>query len=221
MVLYPNAGKRACDVTLTADRYRGKFVASGNPLLVVNYESGCEAHTTDNGGTVVFEQTGGKYAFRSFQPGTQGSECITLPKDEQQDLLICITGHMGQGILESGVAQMLFKEDFGKRIKLSLDVVLSAEDSEGAYGSNVVTCKEPFKAFDISKLSGGPRRNTVTVEATYADAETIKTACGEGFPKPKEAFGDLARGDAYVPDGQEKRGKLMIDLATRKVVPQN
>ena len=57
---YPNAGKRACDVTLTADRYRGKFVASGNPLLVVNYESDCEAHTTDNGGTVVFEQTGGK-----------------------------------------------------------------------------------------------------------------------------------------------------------------
>ena len=95
---YPNAGKRACDVTLTADRYGGKFIASGSPLLVVNYESGCEAHTTDNGGTVVFEQTGGKYAFRSFQPGTQGSECITLPKDEQQDLLICITGHMGQGI---------------------------------------------------------------------------------------------------------------------------
>ena len=218
---YPNAGKRACDVTLTADRYRGKFVASGNPLLVVNYESGCEAHTTDNGGTVVFEQTGGKYAFPSFQPGMQGSECITLPKDEQQDLLICITGHMGQGILESGVAQMLFKEDFGKRIKLSLDVVLSAEDSEGAYGSNVVTCKEPFKVFDVSKLSVGPRRNTVTVEATYADAETIKTACGKGFPKPKEAFGDLAPGDAYVPDGQEKRGKLMIDLATRKIAPQD
>ena len=155
---YPNAGKRACDVTLTADRYGGKFIASGSPLLVVNYESGCEAHTTDNGGTVGFEQTGGKYAFRSFQPGTQGSECITLPKDEQQDLLICITGHMGQGILESGVAQMVFKEDVSKRINLSLDVVLSAEDSEGAYGSNVVTCKEPFKVFDVSKPSVGPRR---------------------------------------------------------------
>jgi hypothetical protein len=25
-------------------------------LLVVNYESGCEAHATDNGGAVVFEQ---------------------------------------------------------------------------------------------------------------------------------------------------------------------
>src|SRR5437879_78395 len=61
---YPNAGNRGCDVKLTADRYRGRFVAGGNPLLLVNYESGCEAHATDNGGSIVFEQRGGKTILR-------------------------------------------------------------------------------------------------------------------------------------------------------------
>lgn len=215
---YPIAGL-ACNVALREDRYSGKFVGSGNPLLVVFYDSDCEAHTTDNGGTAVFEQTGGTYSFRSFQPGTQGSECVTLPKNEQQDLLICLTGHIGQGILEDSVMQMVFEEDSLGRISISLDTLLSAEDSYGAYGSNVVSCEELFKVFNVSSLSVGPRPKTVIVDATYADEATIKTACGKGFPKPEETFGDLAPGHAHVPVGHEKSSKLIIDLVTRAVVP--
>ena len=220
---YPNAGKRGCDVTLRAERYGGKFLGAGNPLFVVFYDSGCEAHATDNGGAVVFEETGGAYALRSFQPGMQGSECLTLPKSEQQDVLVCLTGHMGQGILEGGVAQMSFTRDAGKRLAISMDMdmLLRAEDSTGAYGANTVTCKDDrFKVFDIEKLAAGPRPNTVTVEATFADAATIRTACGKGFAKPAEAVGDLTPGDAYVPESHARKGKLIIDLATRKIAPQ-
>jgi hypothetical protein len=218
---YPNAGRRACDVALREERYSGKFIGSGNPLLVVFYDSGCEAHTTDDGGAVVFGQIDGKYSFRSFQPGVLGSECVTLPNNDRQDLLVCLTGHMGQGILESRVAQMAFKEDAAKRISMSLDVLLSAEDAEGAFGSNVVTCKDDrFKVFNVLKLSVGPRPNTIAVEATYADAATIEIACGKGFPKRQDAIGELTPGDVYVPDGHQKSGKLIIDLATRKVTPQ-
>ena len=194
-----------------------EFLASGNALLIVFYDSDCEAHTTNNGGTIVFEQTGGTYRFRSFQPGTQGSQCVTLPNNKQQDSLICLTGFMGQGILVSGVTQMVFKEDARRRIDISLDALLSAEDSTGAYGSNVVTCNEPLKVFDISKLSAGPRPQTVAVKLKYADAGTIRTACGKGFPRPKELFGKLSRGEAYVPAGYEKKGDFIIDLVTRKV----
>ncbi len=52
---YPASGKRNCEVKLLKDRFGGKFIASGNPLLVVNYESGCEARANDDGGAVVFE----------------------------------------------------------------------------------------------------------------------------------------------------------------------
>ncbi len=217
---YPNAPSRGCEVTLNDDRYSGKFLPSGNPLLVVNYESGCEAHATDNGGSVIFEQSAGAYVFRGFQPGAQVDDCVTRAKDDKQDVLVCLTGHMGQGVLESGVALMQFKPDANGRIGVAPDMLLTADDDTGAYGTNVVTCKTPFKFFEVSKLAAGPRPGTVIVDTTYADAELITTVCRKDYPKPEEATGWLAQGDAYVPTGREKTGKFVIDLVTRKVAPQ-
>jgi hypothetical protein len=216
---YPNASGRACDVSLTADRHSGRFIASGRQLLVVNYESGCEAHATDNGGAAIFEQSGGNSIFRGFAPGSRVNDCVVL-RSERQDRLACLTGHMGQGILASGVAQMLFTEAAGKGIGIATDMLLTAEDSSGAFGANVVTCKQGPKYFELSDIKAGPRPQTVTVTAGYADAETIKKACSKGFPKPKQTFGKLARGDAYVPEGFEKRGTFVIDLVTRRVDKQ-
>ena len=187
---------------------------------MVNYESGCEAHATDNGGAVVFEQSDGQTKFRGFAPGSQVNDCITLPKGARQDVLVCLTGHMGQGNLESGVAQLVFTLDTSKGVSIAPDFLLMAEDSSGADGANVVTCKEHSKYFELSNIKPGPRPQTLTVNASYADAATIKKACGKGFPKPKEVFGELALGDAYVPAGYEKRGRFIIDLVTRKVMPQ-
>jgi hypothetical protein len=214
---YRNAPKRGCDVTLTGDRMRGRFVASGNPLVVVLYESGCEAHATDNGGSVVFEQAGGAYIFRGYQPGMQTGNCVTIAKDAEQDALVCLTGHMGQGIMETGVALMIFAPG-AKGIALSMDMLLRAEDSTGAFGANTVTCKEkPPKYFDLDKLKAGPRPMTVSLQASWADTETFRTACGKGFARPVEAIGDLVPGDAWVPDDRMKRGTVVVDLVTRKV----
>jgi hypothetical protein len=47
--------------------------------------------------------------------------------------------------------------------------------------------------------------------------EAIRTACGKGFPRPAEAIGDSVPGDAWMPDDRIKRGKIVVDLATRKV----
>jgi hypothetical protein len=217
---YPNAPRGGCNVTLNEDRYSGRFLPSGNPLLVVNYESGCEAHATDNGGSVVFEQSGGTYVFRGFAPGAQVDDCVTRNKDDRQDVLVCLTGHMGQGVLESGVAVMQFKPDASARIGITPDLLLNANDGTGAYGTNIVTCKNSFKFFEVSKLAAGPRPATVIVDTTYADADLIATVCRKGYPKPEEATGWLAQGDAYVPTGREKTGKFVIDLVTRKIAPQ-
>jgi len=217
---YPASGKRNCEVKLLKDRFTGKFIASSNPLLVVNYDSGCEARANDDGGSAVFELVKGQYSFVGFQPGMRVNDCITVPRSEKQDSLVCLTGHMGQGYLEGGVAQMLFARDYGKGIGIKYDFLLRATDSTGASGSNVVTCKrKPPKYFELSKLAAGPRKETVAFDASWADADIFKTACGKGFPKPKEIFGTLAKGDAYVPPGFEKKGRVIIDLATRKVAP--
>ena len=214
---YPDAGPRGCDVTLGPSRSSGRFIASGNPLLVVAYESACEAHATDFGGAVVFEDVAGQMTFRAFLPGALTRDCVTLAKDAAQDVLVCLTGHTGQGMMETGVALMVFTRDFDKRISIAPDFLLTAEDSSGAYGANVVTCKETSKYFELSKLGKGPQPGTVTVKVSFADADTIRTACNKGFPKPEETFGELAPGDAYVPSGYEKHGTLTIDIATRAV----
>ncbi len=210
---YPAAGKRSCAVKLLGDRFAGRFIASSNPLLAVNYESDCEARANDNGGAVVFELVKGSYSFVGFQPGARVNECVVVPRSEKQDSLVCITGHMGQGYLEGGVAQMLFARDYGKGIGVKFDFLLRSTDSTGATGANVVTCKKkPPAFFEMTKLAAGPRKETVAFDATFADAETFKTACGKGFPKPKETFGTLSKGDAYVPEGFEKKGRVIFDL---------
>jgi hypothetical protein len=213
---YPN--RRACDVTLGKSRYSGKFVA-GRTILIADYGSECEAHVNDFGGAVLFEQTGGAWAFKGYQPGYAPHDCVVLTGNNR-DRLICLTGHMGQGELESGVAEMVFSQDFSKGIKLSFDFFATADDTTSAYGANTVDCKEQEKYFGLSKLAAGPQRDTVLVTVEYADAETIKTACTVGFPKPKEVFGELGTGEAYVPTGHEKTGRFVIDLNTRKLVPE-
>jgi hypothetical protein len=214
---YPNAPRRGCDVTLTGDRSIGKFLG-GNPLLLASYESGCEAHTTDNGGVVVLEQSGGAWVFRGYAPGMQGT-CITVP-DAQQDALVCLTGHMGQGIMETGVALMRLAAG-AKGIALSFDFLLRAEETTGAFGANTLTCKaRPPRYFELDKLKAGPRPMTVSLEASWADAEIFRTACGEGFPRPEDAIGERPPGEVWVPDDRMKRGTIVVDLATRKVTTQ-
>ena len=191
---YPNAPKRGCDVTLTGGRASGKILGA-NPLLVVAYESGCEVHATDNGGVAVFAQAGGAWAFRGFQRGLQG-DCVTVGKDAQQDVLLCVTGLMGQGIMETGVALMKFAAS-AKGIALSFDFLLRAEESIGAFGANTVTCKErPPRYFELDKLKAGPRPMTVSLDASWADADTVRSDCGKGFARPPKAIGELGPGDA-------------------------
>lgn len=216
---YPQGGNRVCDVKLTPDRSRGKYLA-GRPLLLVTYESGCEPHATDFGGSVVFELVDGKPVFRSFQPGSQVNECVTLAKSAQEDVLVCLTGYMGQGYLESGVAQVTFKGAPGPELETSFDFLLNATDSTGARGANTVTCKEGPTNFGVSKLAAGPRPLTVTVSVDHADAATVRAACARKLPKPKETFGRLPKGQAYVPAGYEKKVTFLIDLVTRKAAPQ-
>jgi hypothetical protein len=78
------SGKR-CDVKLQPDRYSGKFLADGTTLLVVNYESSCEPHATNFGGSVIFEQKDGAAIFKGYQPGLQATDCITVARKRSSE----------------------------------------------------------------------------------------------------------------------------------------
>ncbi|MGJ4891476.1 hypothetical protein ACQR1Y_25045 [Bradyrhizobium sp. HKCCYLRH3099] len=214
---YPDAEGRRCDVKLSDQRHEGRFVASGHPLLIVSYGSACEAHVNNFGGSVLFEQTGAGYVFRGYQPGMLVDQCLIAGKAEGLDVLVCLVGGMGQGIVETGVARVSFGGGGGEPIRMSYDFLLQAEDTTGAYVANVVTCSERLKYFDLSKLTAGSSPGTVVAAVSYADSETIATACGKGFPKPKDAeeLRELAPGEAYVPEGYAKTGSVIIDIESR------
>jgi hypothetical protein len=76
------------------------------------------------------------------------------------------------------------------------------------------------RSISASPNSAPGRGDTVAVDIAHADKDTIQTACTKGFPRPKEIFGELGPGEAYVPPGHEKKARFVIDLTTSKAVPE-
>src|SRR5689334_20908284 len=102
---YPNGDD--CNVELGEDSLiEGRFVSSTAPLVLARYSSDCESHATEDGGSVVFERGTSGLRFIGYQPGLVFESCATIPVADSRDRLVCITGHMGQGYLESGIAEV-------------------------------------------------------------------------------------------------------------------
>ena len=213
-------GKK-CPVKLGSNRYSGKFLSSNSSLLLVDYESDCEPHITSFGGSVLFEKASKGYIFRGYQPGVRVNGCISIPRNSQQDRLICQTGYMGQGHLETVVVEVIFTQDFSKAIKLSTDTLISAEDSTGAYGVNSVDCKATAEYFGFSKLGVGPQSDTLSLEMVFADSTTIREACRPGSPIPPSAIDSPRVGTAYIAQGAERTSKFIFDLGSRELTPEN
>jgi hypothetical protein len=118
------------------------------------------------------------------------------------------------------MAQVLLTRDFDGGVSMALDFLLTAEDDVGAFGANVVACKGEANTFGVSELRAGARPRTVSAEISFADAETIRTACGKGFPRPKETHHTLEPHEAYVPKGFERHARRTFDLVTRQMLPE-
>jgi hypothetical protein len=218
---YPGHEGESCDVSLGEDRFPGKFIAADNPLLVVDYYSGCDmpVETQTLGGVVVFEQAGGKYRFVGIVPGERALYCAVTSINARQDALVCVARHDYGGSEHTGVATAVVRMSFardGKGIGIKTDKLLETVGSENSNIFRGVACAEkPPQYFQYSTPSAGPRPGTIAVDVAYADAEIIKIACDKGFPKSKGQFFKKAQ----VPDGKEKKGRLLIDLITGKVLP--
>ena len=212
---YPNG--ETCTVTLSGDRWIGRFMSS-QTILLARYESDCETHASDNGGSIVFEQRGESWAFNSYQPGEVFVECATVPRGAHQDRLVCTTGHMGQGFLEATISEVVFTRDVSKAISMSPDVLVSATDSVGAYGVNTVECKEQRALFSFSEIERGSAPDTVLVTVEYADRAVITQACRKGAPRPKgvQRGARPARGEAFVDPKAVKKARFALDLETRE-----
>jgi hypothetical protein len=214
---YPNGD--ACNVDLGEETpIEGRFISPGIVTVLVRYGSDCEAHATENGGSVVFERTASGLRFLGYQPGLVFESCATVAAEEAQDRLVCITGHMGQGYLETGIAEVLFARK-DKDLNTDLKYFQRATDSVGANGANAVKCKSKFAWLGFSNAKPGPGPATVLVEAEYADADAIRRACARNAPKTK-ASAPAPTGEAFIRDSDIRKARFVLDLASRALMAE-
>ncbi|HEX2859935.1 MAG TPA: hypothetical protein VHP58_07055 [Alphaproteobacteria bacterium] len=182
---YPNqATGEVCNLSVASSGLiGGRFISSAENLVLVPYGSDCEPRATGFGGAMLFEKQQRGYAFKGYYPGitTGGGECrVVAGGPRLRDKLICLTSFMQGGYAEMSVAQMVFTQDFGNRMFITVDPLITASSSEGALGTERVECKRKywFTAFD--RLRAGPDAQSVVLDVAMVPPDVIKRYCGIG-----------------------------------------
>jgi hypothetical protein len=115
------------------------------------------------------------------------------------------------------LVEVVFTQDFSRKLGTASDVLVTATDSTGAWGANRVECEATSKLFSVSSPEPGPASNTVLVQARYADADLIRKACAPGRTPPTDVVGPAPSGEAWINEDEIQEGQFIMDLATRKL----
>jgi hypothetical protein len=206
-----------CNVDLNGQVIEGRFLSSSSTTVLAGYGSDCEPRATKFGGTIVFERQNSAYAFKGYQPGLSIDECVTIAQSGVQDRLFCASSSSGQGHVSTSIGEVKFSLDFQKDVTTSFDSLIGAEESSAAYGAHAVECKKRFAWVDVSKPRRGPAPGSILLNASFVDGAAIRLACGRNDPRIKGAIGTPPPGYAFVHERNVKKGRFIIDLATRQI----
>ena len=218
---YP--GGKACAVELQPTRFEGRFLSANSSTIVVEYLSDCEPHAQNWGGSLAFEKHDRVLTFIGYLPGFVVTGCTPITKGAGRENLICTTAFMGQGHLETTVGEVEFTQNTKGVLKVSYDRLSDiVTDSTNAWGANRVDCNADLQLFNLDSPKSGPEPDTAIVEASYADAATIRKACAPDAEQQKiEALMPPPPGQAYIDERDTKSGQFVVDLRTRKIVPMS
>lgn len=211
---------QACDLTLTDQKIEGNFLRGQSSQILAGYLSSCEPHAANFGGSVLFEKVNGSIVFKGYKPGNVFSGCASIPGDNGRDRLFCSAGGMGQGYLETGIFEVLLKRAKGGAVDISTVKLISAVDSVGALGANLINCRKGPQIFSVGSPKAGKSIGTIIFEAEYADDAVIRKTCAPNAVPPKELVDGAARaklGEAFIGKGDIKKGYFALNIATRHV----
>ena len=208
----PAAGPRATAAASVATRRAdagpapaAEFLADGRTLLVANYESGCRRPTPPISAAPADLRTGkdGAAVFRGYQPGYQANGCVSLARNGEAgppDLPSpAISGeaisrsrrrrngrrHAGFLPVTSMLVAGLLRQGGGRDRRL--------------WRQRRSTARKRRFISGLAKLGpgAGARCGRPSISPTPTRTRS-GTACTEGFPRPKQTFGELGPGEAYV-----------------------
>ena len=227
---YP--GGNECPVELQPNRFEGRFLSANSLTIIVGYLSECEPHANNWGGSLVFEKQGRAITFIGYLPGFVVVGCTPITKSAGKENLICTTSYSGQGHLITTVGEAEFTQDTKGTVEVSYDSIEKADSTlvemadstlvemaDSTLGVNSVNCNADFQIFNLRSPKPGPAPDTVIVEASYADAATIRRACApDAEPLKIQTLSPPPPGEAYI-DERDTSGQLIVDLTTRKIMP--
>jgi hypothetical protein len=213
----------ACNVKFTGKSYTGRFIASSGKIVVADYQSDCEPHATDFGGSVLFEQTSDGLTFIGFEPGHRTNECVVASTNVEYDRLVCILSFNGQGQVDSSISELVFARQTSKGILISYNHFAHASSNSAAYGLDRVACDRNGDVENLawSKLGPGPTAGTITAELEYADAATVEAACASVGSATNEALVPGSARNAFLLQGAERHRRIVVDLMNRGMVSMN
>jgi hypothetical protein len=171
---------------------RGHFLSptSDDAALAV---VGCEPHTMNFGGTILFTRHSKKWTMLWYQPGVHTEKCHRVPLADSREILVCMGWYGAQGY----VSTALYTEDL-----LSPAGSLMAEEGHAKFFEvvdNTLTCgrnsgnetkPEPLKLEFIERVTFGipsDRTAALSVIANYGEkamppAEVTLCEDGPGTP---------------------------------------
>lgn len=206
-----------CDIHLTSTRLAGRFASTRSTTVLVDYDSGCEARSTDNGGTILFQVVDNRYVFQGFNPGFRANQCIVISPSGRRDRLFCLYAHIATGTMNNAVEEFVFVGGWDN-IALARDILLRAEDdSPSGRTPQMFECRNKIAFQTITKLRPGPTPDSIELFATYVDAPGVQRACAPGAPRPKDVAGNDMREYGILSDNMVRQGWFTFDLQTRRV----
>ncbi len=113
---------------------RGRFVSPQSDDVVLSM-SGCESHSENFGGTILLARQSQDWMMLWYKAGLDTNECHKTKLREGRDLLVCLGGWGGQGLVQTA----LWQED----LHAAIPMIAGGDDKPlFEFWDNVFTCGE-------------------------------------------------------------------------------
>jgi hypothetical protein len=159
----------------------GAFTQAKADEAYLSYTASFEPHADNFGGGILFERVNDKWKLIRWYQGGQMNDCLAFFVNGQQNML-CLTGYMGQGRVDSFVSVFALKMNNSDFLRAQIKSILEAEDGRGRGPGNdnceINRTKDEAILLSVAAL----QRSQIPdffAEAfvTYAKPEDIAKAC--------------------------------------------
>lgn len=156
---------------------RGSFAGAGRDELAVD-GTGCAPHSTQWGGTLPLERSGGGWRTLRYEPGLRTDDCAVVRGPGGRDLLLCTEVGGGQG--GAGMKVKLVTLDHPRQVR----VLLLGVDTRALCGAQIGDPERRLvraQGFEFESFTWrAPVLRVVTKEGGRTPTEAERQACIAG-----------------------------------------